>query len=60
MLMFSVHIRRTDKIGTEASYYSVEEYMEHVDEWYELHGTQIDVKQIYLATDDPTIIDYMT
>ena len=29
-----VHIRRTDKVGTEAAFHSVEEYMVHVEEWF--------------------------
>ena len=29
-----VHIRRTDKVGTEAAFHPVEEYMVHVEEWF--------------------------
>jgi len=29
-----VHIRRTDKIGTEAKLYTLDQYMEHVELWY--------------------------
>ena len=31
-----IHIRRTDKVGTEAAFHSVEEYMRHVEEYYAL------------------------
>ncbi|KAF5294269.1 hypothetical protein FQR65_LT10855 [Abscondita terminalis] len=55
-----VHIRRTDKIGTEASFHDVKEYMKKVDEFY----NQIDIngnlttRRVYIATDDfNTIIE---
>lgn len=55
---FSVHVRRTDKVGTEASYHGIEEYMNSVDEYYnqlELKG-HVDKRRIYLASDDPKVI----
>lgn len=56
--LFSVHVRRTDKVGTEASFHGIEEYMAAVEEYYnqlELkeHVTQ---RRIYLASDDPKVI----
>ena len=30
-----VHVRRTDKVNTEASYHSLSEYMDHVIEFYD-------------------------
>ena len=30
--LVGVHIRRTDKVGTEAAYHSVDEYMRHVSD----------------------------
>ncbi|KAF2892960.1 hypothetical protein ILUMI_13212 [Ignelater luminosus] len=53
-----VHVRRTDKVGTEASYHGIEEYMSAVDEYYnqlELKE-KVDKRRIYLATDDPKVI----
>jgi len=54
-----IHVRRTDKVGTEAAFHPVEEYMGHVLEWwreYELmHGTQ-QVKRVYVASDDPKVL----
>lgn len=53
-----VHVRRTDKVGTEAAYHGIEEYMSHVDEYYnylELKQT-VDKRRIYLATDDPKVM----
>ncbi|XP_042870040.1 alpha-(1,6)-fucosyltransferase-like isoform X1 [Penaeus japonicus] len=54
-----VHVRRTDKVGTEAAYHSIDEYMRHVGEYYKaLSLRQPDViKRVYLASDDPTVIN---
>ena len=65
--MFSIQVRRTDKIGTEASFHSIEEYMKHVQSWYEtyhlkLRKEKVDMKSnlfrksVYVATDDPTVL----
>nr|CAG4638342.1 EOG090X03KK [Cyclestheria hislopi] len=53
-----VHIRRTDKVGTEASFHSLEEYMHYVAEYFDrLELKQkIDVRRVYLASDDPTVL----
>lgn len=53
-----VHVRRTDKVGTEAAFHGIEEYMNVVDEYYnqlELKK-KVDKRRIYLATDDPKVI----
>lgn len=51
-------MRRTDKVGTEASYHSVEEYMSAVDAYYDQLELKekVDKRRIYLATDDPKVI----
>lgn len=53
-------MRRTDKIGTEAAFHSIEEYMVHVEEWYEqraiITGHQVDQKRVFLATDDHKLL----
>jgi glycoprotein 6-alpha-L-fucosyltransferase len=53
-----VHIRRTDKVGTEASFHSLDEYMQHVEEYYnQLEMIEkVDRRRIYLASDDPKVI----
>lgn len=54
-----VHVRRTDKVGTEASFHGIEEYMAAVDEYYnqmELK-TKVEKRRIYLASDDPKVIN---
>lgn len=56
--MCRVHVRRTDKVGTEASFHGIEEYMNEVEEYYnqlELKQ-QVDKRRIYLASDDPKVI----
>ncbi|KAH8287618.1 hypothetical protein KR054_010905 [Drosophila jambulina] len=54
-----VHVRRTDKVGTEAACHSVEEYMTHVEDYYrtlEVNGTSV-VRRIFLASDDAQVIE---
>jgi len=53
-----VHIRRTDKVGTEAAYHPVEEYMKHVLEWFRKQKlTQPDIKtRVYVASDEPRVL----
>ncbi|GFU32721.1 alpha-(1,6)-fucosyltransferase [Nephila pilipes] len=53
-----IHVRRTDKIGTEAQFHPIEEYMEHVEEYFQLLGLEhpIKEKRVYLATDDPNLL----
>lgn len=53
-----IHVRRTDKIGTEAAFHSLDEYMQHVDEYYnQLELKQdVPVRRIYLASDDPKVL----
>ncbi|KII73083.1 Alpha-(1,6)-fucosyltransferase [Thelohanellus kitauei] len=53
-----IHVRRTDKIGTEALSYSVEEYMKWVDLYnrrLKIEG-KVPIKNIYVATDEIGLI----
>ena len=54
-----MHIRRTDKVGTEAAFHSLSEYMSYVDEYFDQLEMveKIDQRRIYLASDDPKVID---
>ncbi|XP_071963471.1 alpha-(1,6)-fucosyltransferase-like [Antedon mediterranea] len=54
-----VHVRRTDKVGTEAAFHDISEYMKHVEEYYELikRRQKVDKKNVYLATDDPNLLE---
>ncbi|XP_069773480.1 alpha-(1,6)-fucosyltransferase isoform X2 [Narcine bancroftii] len=56
--IIGVHVRRTDKVGTEAAYHPIEEYMAHVEEHYKFLARKIkvDKKRVYLATDDPNLL----
>ncbi|XP_044727696.1 alpha-(1,6)-fucosyltransferase [Chrysoperla carnea] len=58
-----IHVRRTDKIGTEAAFHSIEEYMSHVNDYYDrlelmmsTQNQQLDQRRVYIATDDPKVI----
>lgn len=58
MLYFSVHVRRTDKVGMEAQFHALQEYMTYVDEWFDIYekrypGVQ---RRVYLASDDPNVL----
>ena len=64
MLFFSIQVRRTDKINTEAAYHKVEEYMDHVEAWYNklelrrLKQGETDplIRRVYVASDDATVL----
>ena len=53
-----MHVRRTDKVGLEAAFHAVEEYMAHVDEWFDAYekrhpGVE---RKVFLASDDPNVL----
>jgi len=53
-----IHIRRTDKVGTEAAFHPVEEYMKYVEEWFrkeELLNPSVK-RRVYVASDDPKVL----
>uniref|UniRef100_A0A3Q3X5C2 Alpha-(1,6)-fucosyltransferase n=1 Tax=Mola mola TaxID=94237 RepID=A0A3Q3X5C2_MOLML len=56
--IIGVHVRRTDKVGTEAAFHPIEEYMQHVEEQFQLlaRRVHVDKKRVYLATDDPSLL----
>ena len=64
-------MRRTDKVGTEASYHAVEEYIRGVDDFYRLHEQMANerlsakknkaasvnfTRNVYLASDDVKVL----
>merc|ERR1712109_370751 len=54
-----IHVRRTDKVGTEAAFHPVEEYMKYVEEYYqklEMKSGKLDIKKVYVATDDSKVL----
>lgn len=59
-MFFSVHIRRTDKVGSEAAFHSVDEYMSFVDEWFQSYDVARSplgpvARRVYVASDDPEV-----
>lgn len=51
-----VHVRRTDKVGTEAAYHDIDEYMRKVEQYFDELDPQPDVRRVFLASDDPKVI----
>jgi len=51
-----VHVRRTDKVGTEAAYHDINEYMSKVEQYFDQLETKPDVRRVFLASDDPKAI----
>nr|CAG4650039.1 EOG090X03KK [Sida crystallina] len=53
-----VHVRRTDKVGTEAAFHSIEEYMFHVADFFDKMEMKqkVEVRRVYLASDDPSVL----
>ena len=52
-------MRRTDKVGDEAGFHSINEYMLYAEEWYDTYelkhpGTP---RKIYIASDDPKVVE---
>lgn len=45
-------------MGTEAAFHPIEEYMVHVEEQFQLlaRRVRVDKKRVYLATDDPSLL----
>ncbi len=47
-------------MGTEAAYHGVEEYMKHVEEYYQelevKQGFPVETKRVYVASDDPKVL----
>jgi len=54
-----LQIRRTDKVGTEAAFHSLEEYMEWAELWFQIEQKRLGIslsKRAFIATDDRTVI----
>lgn len=61
MFKFSIHIRRTDKINSEAPLYTVESYMKHAEGYFDFRDLikPSGIKKnrvVYLATDDLEVV----
>lgn len=51
-----IHVRRTDKVGTEAAYHDIDEYMVKVEQYYNQLEVKPSVKRVFIASDDPKVI----
>ena len=51
-----IHVRRTDKVGTEAAFHDIDEYMVKVQQYYEELEEEPKSKRVFIATDDPKAI----
>lgn len=58
-ILHRIHVRRTDKVGTEAAFHDISEYMKHAEDYYAIYQYQNPnvnfTKRVYLATDEPTV-----
>ena len=60
LVFHRIHVRRTDKIGSEASEHALIEYLRKADEYFLLQEKMLDKRKtqpklIYLATDESEI-----
>lgn len=54
-----LQIRRTDKVGTEAAFHSLKEYMEWTEIWFkveEKRQEKVLKRMIFIASDDPSVV----
>ncbi|KAK0087758.1 hypothetical protein PV325_000136 [Microctonus aethiopoides] len=51
-----VHVRRTDKVGTEAAFHDIDEYMVKVDQYFNQLEVEPTVRRVFIASDDPKVI----
>ena len=58
VLTCRVQVRRTDKLIKEAEFHGIEEYMLHVQQYYEYLETRqtVDRRRVYIATDDARVL----
>ncbi|XP_052212208.1 alpha-(1,6)-fucosyltransferase-like [Dreissena polymorpha] len=52
-----LHVRRTNKVGTEAQFHSIDKYMSYANEWFDIYQKQHPgvQKRVYLASDAPGV-----
>ncbi|CAF4932014.1 unnamed protein product [Rotaria sp. Silwood1] len=56
-----IHVRRTDKVGSEAAFHDITEYMKYVEDYYIIYQYQNPnlkfTKRVFLATDEPSVFN---
>uniref|UniRef100_A0A7E4V6P4 Alpha-(1,6)-fucosyltransferase n=2 Tax=Panagrellus redivivus TaxID=6233 RepID=A0A7E4V6P4_PANRE len=53
-----LQIRRTDKIGTEAAFHGLDEYMKWTEHWFRIEELRNDTtlqRKVFIATDEPKV-----
>lgn len=58
IILSRIHVRRTDKINSEAALHTIDEYMIHVEEYYQKmkRTSKVPVKRVFIATDEPAVV----
>lgn len=51
-----IHVRRTDKVGTEAAFHDIDEYMIKVQQYFDELEEKPEVRRVFIASDDPKVI----
>ncbi|PIC27546.1 hypothetical protein B9Z55_019765 [Caenorhabditis nigoni] len=54
-----LQIRRTDKVGTEAAFHALKEYMEWTEIWFKVEEKRLGKaleRKVFIASDDPTVV----
>lgn len=51
-----IHVRRTDKVGTEAAFHDIDEYMVKVEQYFNQLENPPQVRRVFVASDDPKVI----
>ena len=56
--IFSIHVRRTDKIDVEAAHHGLEEYLKWARLYYDKLelSTNLDARRVFIATDDKNLL----
>lgn len=54
-----IHVRRTDKVGAEANKYNVEDYMRHVEMYFDRLSLfhKVEKRRVFVASDDLDVIE---
>jgi glycoprotein 6-alpha-L-fucosyltransferase len=61
IFLLRIHVRRTDKVGSEAAFHDISEYMRYVEDYFIIYQYQNPnlnfTKRVYLATDEPSVFN---
>ena len=54
-----IHVRRTDKIGSEADFHKVDEYMQHAENYFsilDLRSGKKVARTVFIASDEASVL----